>query len=49
MAISPALPERPALVVANKVDRWPDGRGLGARLRMLQTQHKVVMHAKCFN
>jgi len=33
---SPALLKRPALVVANKVDRWSDRRGLGATLRALR-------------
>ncbi len=36
------------VVVANKVDMWPEGRGLRARLGMLQTQHMIVLNAKGF-
>ena len=33
---SPALLARPSLVVANKVDKWPDGRGVATTLRALR-------------
>lgn len=31
------LLKRPALILSKEVLKWPDGHGLGATLRMLQT------------
>jgi len=42
---SPALLARPALVVANKVDLWPGGRGRAATLAALRRRTRLPVLA----